>query len=474
MRPSFISLLFTIALYSYSLEAENESFSKNIYDSLIHPVFVAKCQECHGENKSKGKLKLHTKEDFLKGGSGAGKEIVIKGNAEESELIYRITLPKDDDEAMPPMEDKEHYNPVTEEELDVIKAWISLGATFDLLVSDLDKKSKNSALQVFQNMPKKMISKTLALQPKLPDVPKAKPELLEKIQEQGILAMPIAQNTNAIYVNASYAGKNFSDETIRLLEPIAEQVLWLNLARTNISDEGISMLPKFKLLSRLHLENTNITDDASIHISKLSNLKYLNMYGTKISDASIPNLQKLGNLKKIFLWQTKMTSQGAEKLKRYFLGEKTYDNLLTQKETIQKSLNKLVANEELKIDQLETIKNEIGAKSTDHKALNLKCPVSNKDLDDSYISIFEGRKVGFCCDKCKAKFDKDGAVFRSKIKNFSASKEFNIANENWQKAQLSKDEKVEIIQQKLRVISAEFQKMGPEINLGWDKPIATK
>jgi hypothetical protein len=36
------------------------------------------------------------------------------------------------------------------------------------------------------------------------------------------------------------------------------------------------------------------------------------------------------------------------------------------------------------------------------------------------------------------------------------------------------DEKVELIQQKLRIISAEFQKMGPEINLGWEKPIATK
>ena len=40
--------------------------------------------------------------------------------------------------------------------------------------------------------------------------------------------------------------------------------------------------------------------------------------------------------------------------------------------------------------------------------------------------------------------------------------------------QLSMDEKVELIQQKLRIISAEFQKMGPEINLGWEKPIATK
>ena len=94
---------------------------------------------------------------------------------------------------------------------------------------------------------------------------------------------------------------NFNDEKIRLLEPIAGQILWLNLARTNISDKGISMLPKFKLLSRLHLENTNITDAATSHISKLSNLKYLNMYGTNISDTSIPHLKKLGNLKKVFL-----------------------------------------------------------------------------------------------------------------------------------------------------------------------------
>ena len=32
----------------------------------------------------------------------------------------------------------------------------------------------------------------------------------------------------------------------------------------------------------------------------------------------------------------------------------------------------------------------------------------------------------------------------------------------------------EIIQQKLRVISAEFKKIGPEVNLGWEKPIVNK
>jgi len=98
---------------SIFVHGKSDKSDKNVYDSLILPVFAAKCQECHGENKSKGKLKLHTKKDFLKGGSGVGADIIVKGNIEESELIYRITLPKEDEEAMPPMEDSDHYNPVT-------------------------------------------------------------------------------------------------------------------------------------------------------------------------------------------------------------------------------------------------------------------------------------------------------------------------------------------------------------------------
>ena len=92
-----------------------------------------------GAEKNKGKLRLHTKEDFLKGGTGAGEDIVIKGDATASELIFRITLPKDDEEAMPPLEDEDHYNPITPQELAVMQAWIKMGASFDLLVSELDE-----------------------------------------------------------------------------------------------------------------------------------------------------------------------------------------------------------------------------------------------------------------------------------------------------------------------------------------------
>ena len=75
--------------------------SKKVYDDLIQPVFNAKCIECHGPNKNE-KTKTSYQKDFLIGGSGAGEDIVIKENIEDSELIFRVTLPKEDDEAMPP------------------------------------------------------------------------------------------------------------------------------------------------------------------------------------------------------------------------------------------------------------------------------------------------------------------------------------------------------------------------------------
>lgn len=474
MKLFNILISITILFHSIQLIAEENYSKKKIFDSLIQPVFEAKCLECHGPNKSKGKLKLHTREDFLKGGSGVGQDILIKGNIDDSELIYRITLPKDDDEAMPPMEDEDHYNPVTKEELSIMKAWISMGASFDLLVSDLDEQSRKYALHVFKNMPKKVLSKSLAIQPKLPIVPPANPDSLEKISKAGLLVMPIAQNTNAIYVNASYIGKSFTDESIQLLKPISKQLLWLNLARTGVTNKGIADLSEHLLLSRLHLENTNLSDEATRHLSKLPNIEYLNLYGTQITDASISNLKNLKKLKKVFLWKTKVTSQGAEILRKSFADSQSYDKTLNQMKGLQASLLKLTKTEEIKLKKLEKAAKEAGSKTTDETPLNKNCPVSNKILDDTKFSIFEGRKIGFCCNKCKTKFDSDGAVFRSKIQGFKASNEYISRSSDVQKAQIAMDKSIEKKQQEVRVISRKLQSMGPQVNLGWQGQVVAK
>ena len=158
----FLVFLFFI---NFKLVAEEDYLSKKVYESLIQPVFDAKCVECHGPNKNKGKLKLNTKEDLLRGGTGAGEDILIQGNADDSELIFRITLPSDDDEAMPPMEDKDHYNPVTTQELDVMKSWITLGASFNLLVSELDKKTKIQHSMFLKTCPREYFQKVSHFNP---------------------------------------------------------------------------------------------------------------------------------------------------------------------------------------------------------------------------------------------------------------------------------------------------------------------
>ena len=150
--------------------------------------------------------------------------------------------------------------------------------------------------------------------------------------------MPIAQNTNALYVNASYLGKKFTDKELKLLEPLSEQLLWLNLARTSISDDSMETISKLKLLTRLHLENTSISDRSSSHLSKLSELTYLNLYGTNVSNSSVDSFKKLTKLKKIFLWKTKFTQDGVDLLKEHFANDSNYDELLKQKEKVQSSI----------------------------------------------------------------------------------------------------------------------------------------
>jgi YHS domain-containing protein len=48
-------------------------------------------------------------------------------------------------------------------------------------------------------------------------------------------------------------------------------------------------------------------------------------------------------------------------------------------------------------------------------AVNTKCPVSDHDVETGFTAVVDGRTVGFCCDKCMAKFNKDPKAYAGKI-----------------------------------------------------------
>src|SRR6185436_5829747 len=73
-----------------------------IYSDVIQPVLQTKCYSCHGKNKQKGKLRMDDSLRLMKGGKDG--PVIIPGNVEKSEMAKRISLPREDDDHMPPEE----------------------------------------------------------------------------------------------------------------------------------------------------------------------------------------------------------------------------------------------------------------------------------------------------------------------------------------------------------------------------------
>ena len=87
----------------------------------VQPILETKCLECHNPNKIKGKLLMDSAAALLKG--GADGPALVAGKPDDSEMIKRVILPKDDDDIMPPK-----GGPLAAKEIDVLKRWIAEGA----------------------------------------------------------------------------------------------------------------------------------------------------------------------------------------------------------------------------------------------------------------------------------------------------------------------------------------------------------
>lgn len=86
----------------------------------IEPILATHCYECHGTEKGRGKLRLHTRELALKG--GATGPLLVPGNSAESYIVARL-LGEGDEDQMPLDED-----PLSDEQIALIKRWIDEGA----------------------------------------------------------------------------------------------------------------------------------------------------------------------------------------------------------------------------------------------------------------------------------------------------------------------------------------------------------
>ena len=297
-----------LASICFGLSAKADHHEKVLFKELVTPILEAKCIGCHGADKQKGKLRLDTIEAILKGGSEG--LAVVAGNVTESSLIERSLLPIDDDEHMPP----EKKPQLTKEEIAVLDFWIRSGAKTDATIAQLKPPAEVDAMikVVIANPPKGAQAAAVA---KIdPAKQKAAEAAIGNVEKTGASLMAIAQDTPDLRFSALNVARKYGDKNLEVLKPVADQVKWMDLARTQVTDAGMAHVGAMKNLTRLHLENTKITDAGLDHLKNLGELEYLNLYGTLVTDAGIAKLAGLKKLKKLFVWETKVTDAGAKKI----------------------------------------------------------------------------------------------------------------------------------------------------------------
>lgn len=93
----------------------------------IQPLLAEHCFHCHGKDEGarKGKLRLDEREAALKGGKSADPAIV-SGQPDKSAIMARI-LSHDEDELMPPPDEKK---PVKPADIEKLRQWITDGAPY--------------------------------------------------------------------------------------------------------------------------------------------------------------------------------------------------------------------------------------------------------------------------------------------------------------------------------------------------------
>lgn len=284
-----------------------------VYKDIVQPILEARCTQCHNASKKKGDLRMDELALLMKGGENG--PAFVPGKGAESDMIKRCLLDESDDNHMPPKGKPQ----LSTEQIALLSWWIDQGAPADKKVSELTVSDQvKPALASLgggsatggAGGPKQKESAIATLK-----VSPAKESDILALRKAGLIVNTLSQDQNLIEVSAVNAPK-FSDKDIALLLPVAEQITWLKLGGTQITDGGLKELAKLKNLTKLHLEHTGVTDQGIAQIKSLPHLEYLNVIDTKVGDAGLKIIATIKGLRSIYVWQSAVTDSAVAQTAR--------------------------------------------------------------------------------------------------------------------------------------------------------------
>jgi hypothetical protein len=310
------------------------------FATQIYPILEKRCVECHAtayvENgrtkKPKGGVVLDSKDGITTSKRG---KLVVAGKAADSILVESICLPADDEDRMPP---PKKGDPLSKEQIDLIKSWIDDGAEFGKWngkAKDGEKpKDGEKAEDKAKDDAKPKAGDKPAEKPKADDKPAEKPkgkggdpikELLAKLRplhDEQLAALAsgpftvrrLEAGSPLLVVSCAGHTDTVDDQALTALLPIAEHIVDLDLGRSKVSDQGFATLAKLTNLLRLDLRQTTVGNGVAALVA-CPRLESLNLFGTKVTDYGMAALGNLKNLQSLYVWQTEVSARAVMRLR---------------------------------------------------------------------------------------------------------------------------------------------------------------
>ncbi len=141
---------------------------------------------------------------------------------------------------------------------------------------------------------------------------------LKKLRLTGLAAEPDdlrPLQTVPTLVELDLSGASLSDEAMGVVAGFPA-LTRLNLYQNGIGNDGVkNLLPLADQLVWLNLDDTRITDEVGPILSQFVKLKFLHLGRTKVTDEIIGSLARLKSLETVHVTRTGITEEGAARLR---------------------------------------------------------------------------------------------------------------------------------------------------------------
>lgn len=297
--PSSIQKLMGYGQSGKDLPQFTDPDSVMTYRDIIFPTFEKKCIGCHNDKVQNGGLNMASIDSIRLGGDGG--PVIVSGDI-SSELLRRVTLPITSSKFMPTSGTHMTYH-----EVRLLEWWITQGADYNTSISAMTANpSIQSILMSMYGLditPRPWIEKTKV---SLPDS-----SVMSSISSTGIKLNVIANNNGWVEVS-NHIGSEVTEEQLKSLSAASDQITWLQLPNSGLTDELLLHINDLSKLTKLKVQGNPITSAGLVQLENLTNLETLNLTNTKVDDSIFDMLEKMPKLRSIYLWQSDVTTEALE------------------------------------------------------------------------------------------------------------------------------------------------------------------